>query len=179
MSVEQRGEAPILKPTLFMSIYVHMRRRGPRLCSGQHKHQHLLSGRAAGAAVYLLPLLTAVLEGVSDTTSADQPVANLMAEEYDTQLLMTLSPVFANIESESASASGGPGTLPVEGGVSVTVHYAPHDFKPQHLDECTREPLPSHSVHAAIRDELKYFEQQSVGAIGCAQGVWGRQFQGD
>ena len=50
--------------------------------------------------------------------------------------------------------------LPVEGGGAVKIHFSPHDFRAQYLDEYTREPLPHTLVQAAIREELDYFNSK-------------------
>ena len=98
-----------------------MLKRQAKICKGDHRHQHLLSGRAAAAAFYPLPLLKAILQGVSDTTKADQAIASMITDEYDTQLLMIISPVLPEGEKVE-SAKHEPGTLPCEDG-GVCAHY--------------------------------------------------------
>ena len=152
------GVAPILKPTKFMSNSLPMLKRLSKVCKGGHKHQPLLAGRAAAAAFYPLPLLRAILQGVADTTKADQSVASMLLEEYDTQLLMSISPVTSPDAPDSSKHE--PGTMPCEGGGKVRIQYSPTDFKATYLDEYTREPLPSNLVQAAIKEELEYFNSR-------------------
>ena len=106
------GVAPILKPTRFMSNSLAMLKRLSKVCKGDHQHQALLGGRAAAAAFYPLPLLRAILQGVADTTKADQAVASMLLDEYDTQLLMSISPVTSADTSDPSKHE--PGTIPCE-----------------------------------------------------------------
>ena len=46
------GKALAKKPTRFMSNSKTMLRELDRSCSGAHKHEHLMGGRAADAAFY-------------------------------------------------------------------------------------------------------------------------------
>lgn len=88
--------------------------------------------RAAEAAFYPLPLLKAILQGISDTKLANQSATAITEEEYGTSRLLTVSPVVVasdapvtkvehadigtkgadNINPDSLS----PGKLPVQGG---------------------------------------------------------------
>ena len=153
-----------------MSNSVQMLRRLSKLCKGYHKHVPLLGGKAAEAAFYPLPLIKAILQGISDTKHASQSVSMIAEEEYDTSLLLTVSPVTVDTsapvakvahavsssqEIASNSDSLPPGKLPVQGGGFVNVQYAATECKTVYLDEYTREPLPRALAKAAIRDELE------------------------
>ena len=41
----------------------------------------------------------------------------------------------------------------------MRIHYEPHSFRAQYLDEYTREVLPNDLVQAAIVEELQYFNK--------------------
>ena len=87
-----------------------------------------------------------------DTTRSDAAAKELVEEEYDTNIIMSLHASSA-LATQSADHSTNPGSLPVQGG-EVSIKYDLKDVKDTYLDEYTREPLPHHLVRAAIRDEL-------------------------
>ena len=142
-----------------MSNSLPMLQRLSKTCKGGHKHQALLSGRAAAAAFYPLPLLKAILQGVADTARLDSSVADMSSSEYDTSLLLSIAAVSPDekVATQASKVSGSagaatnsenfsktdlePGSLPVEGGGTVNIHYAAKDFKDVYLDEYTREPF--------------------------------------
>ena len=76
---EGGGSAPALKPTRFMSNSWVMLEGLAKECNKLHQHQHLMSGRAAAAAYYPLPLLKAILQGIAATKDAIS-AANSLAE---------------------------------------------------------------------------------------------------
>ena len=129
-----------------------------------------------------------MLMGIDGTRKAEQPAATLTQEEHGTQLLMAISAVDnsdaehagADAVAESATSKVEPGTIPVEGGGFVRVHYSPQDFKAVYLDEYTREPLPSDLAQAAIKEELEYFNSR-VWELSDARFFffWKSRLQGD
>ena len=72
---------PAKKPTRWMTSAAAMARRLSKRCSGQHKHQPLLSGRAAAAAFYPLPLITKILRGIRDTADERHPSDDAPSKE--------------------------------------------------------------------------------------------------
>eukprot|EP00973_Karenia_brevis_P051875 7204816-Karenia_brevis.AAC.1 len=54
-----------MKPTKFMTNAMEVAKELRRRCDGSHKHQALLSGRAAGAARYPEALCRAICRGLS------------------------------------------------------------------------------------------------------------------
>ena len=171
-----RGDmAPIIKPTRFMSKSVPMLKRLHRVCNGGHVHQPMLGGRAASSACYPLPLLQAILQGMSDTEHEKDAVSDMTKAEYEDSLLMSAnvhgekpSPV-AKCESKIVALQGAPsavrdgsfssgklepGQIPTQDGATVSIKYDLHDFKPMYLDEYTREALPHDLACTAIKEEL-------------------------
>ena len=61
---EDGGYRPARKPTRFMSTAPEVLRALGLRCRGDHKHVHLLQGRAAAAAVYPRRLCRAILRGI-------------------------------------------------------------------------------------------------------------------
>ena len=102
-----------------MSNSVLMLNKLSLLCKGEHKHQHLLSGRAEAAAFYPLPLLKAILQGMHDQAHSTQAVAKLTDDSYDASLLMTAAPKTVADASAQSVATPVPSVLPVEGGGPV------------------------------------------------------------
>ena len=156
-----------------MSNSVPMLRRLSKLCRKTHQHQPLEGRRRTeGASCYPLPLLRAILQGMSDTSHSAQPVEQFTRDEYDASLALSVASV-AEVPSAECAEPTKPGTLPLEGGGSVHMRYALSDFKPQYLDEYTREPLPHHLVREAIQDELNYFNAHVWGKLRCPKGDGG------
>ena len=58
---------PAKKPTRWATTSDQMLHRLSQRCTGKHKHEHLLGGKAASAAFYPLPLITSILRGMRDT----------------------------------------------------------------------------------------------------------------
>ena len=56
---------PVLKPTGFMTNSPYIARELARLCPRDHKHVHLVGGRAAEAAIYPEKLCVAICRGLS------------------------------------------------------------------------------------------------------------------
>ena len=105
--------------------------------------------------LYPLPLLNAILQGMSETEHVSQCVPNTAKDEYDVALVM--SPSGANDGAVSSTFELEPGSLPKQDGSSVKLAYALRDFKPVYLDAYTREELPDALVCQAIKEELDYF----------------------
>ena len=53
-----------------------------------------------------------------------------------------------------------PSKISLIAGGHLPVHYSSENFKPQHLDEYTGEPLPTALIQAAIIEELDYFNDR-------------------
>ena len=47
-------------------------------------------------------------------------------------------------------------------GGEIEVDFNTIDFKTQHFDECTGEPLPNHVVRAAMIEEMLYFSEKAA-----------------
>ena len=127
------GSELILKPTRFMSNSLPMLKELGKECDRKHRHQHLLSGRAAGAAFYPLKLMKAILRGISRTADATQSLQSLQEEEYDTHLLMSIAPLDNSLPSHDPASSadsnsGSSSTLPIQGGGQVRIDYQPCHF---------------------------------------------------
>ena len=70
----QNGKlVPAKKPTKWATSSIYMANRLSTRCDGSHKHQHLMSGRAAAAAYYPAGLITSILGGMRDTADAEDP----------------------------------------------------------------------------------------------------------
>ena len=135
-----------------------MLRRLHRICHDDHVHQPLLGGRAGSAAFYPLPLLRAILEGMTDTAYAENVSAGFTENEYDVSLTMSVAQDAKSLAVKSSEPKAG--ELPKQDGGTVKVHYALNDFRETYLDEYTREPLPHALVRDAIAVELNYFNNR-------------------
>ena len=60
---DELGEAPVYKPTQLVSNVMPILQMMERKCPGGHRHVHLLSGKAAKAAIYPSKFCSALLDG--------------------------------------------------------------------------------------------------------------------
>lgn len=153
---------PAKKTTRFMTSSNHMVAQLSRKCPGDHDHQHLIGGRCAAAAFYPLPLVRAILRGIRNTAVAEGKQAQ-EEEEYmhmiqalasengsfplEPKLPEVLMPKEEVKRSTIKKASGG----------YLSISY--DNWKPFYSDEYTGELLPSKLIHAAMIDELDYFNK--------------------
>ena len=63
MSKDEEGWGHAKKPTRFMTNSVEMYKTLNRKCKGEHRHVHLIDGRAKAAEVYPKKLCRAILRG--------------------------------------------------------------------------------------------------------------------
>ena len=104
-----------------------------------------------------------MLQGMADTQHSAGSTTVMAEDEYDATLLMSISPE-SKAEANPGHASTKskaeadperaltPGSVPVEGGGTVSVQYRIQDFNATYLDECTREPFPHMLVMQAIQE---------------------------
>ena len=128
-----------------------------------------MSGRAAAAAFYPLRLLKAILRGMGRASDSIQQVQAIAEEEYDTHLLMSMTPPEPLPDHSQAVPES---SLPKQGGGTVRIRYEACNFKQSYVDEYTREQLPQDLVKAATIEELKYFNDK-VWELADAKAVLG------
>ena len=166
---------PAKKPTRFMSSSRHMLKRLNVRCDGGHQHQHLSGGRASAAAFYPMKVVTEIVRGMRDTWDAEhvdesevvaqcnyggetgtqntivvQSEFNDPLERTTTELLCALAQ--EEIEKANRKAES---WIPKRGHPSdgFKVTFDDQSFKPQYVDEYTREVIPMHLVI----EELTYW----------------------
>ena len=81
-SVDEQGEAPVLKPTGFMTNSMEVAKALDKRCPGCSRHVHLMSGRASACQVYPAGLCRAVCRGVIQQARHD--AADLMSLKCET-----------------------------------------------------------------------------------------------
>ena len=160
------------KPTRWMTNSIFMIDALNVRCDRSHKHQHLVGGRAAGAAFYPPKLLRAILRGMAMTRDATDGVRMITQNEQN--LLDSLNQLVSAIHEKSTSSNttalknsddfkmnldDGPhmSAIPLCGGGTLPIEYSSHNFKTVYKDEYTGEELPTHLVRAAMEEELNYF----------------------
>ena len=75
---DERGKGYVYKPTKFMTnSWILAHHLDKFKCSGGHRHVHLLSGRAAGAAIYPDKLCHAICEGIKEQIEYDKFLSRL------------------------------------------------------------------------------------------------------
>ena len=132
-------EGPARKPTRWMTNAPELVRHLARKCNGTHaEHVHLLSGRAARAAIYPPALVEAIIQGLQVQREADHR-AGRAACPVGHEIEQAMKP---NIEE-----------------IKMMM-----DIKVVH-DEYTGEPLDEALVHKAKNEELKFFKSKGVWRI--------------
>ena len=170
------------KPTRWMTNSIFMADALNVRCDGSHEHQHLVGGRAAGAAFYPPKLLRAILRGMSLTRDATSG-ARMICENQ--QLLLDSLNNFVNAvrpessdskatapcNSSDSAAKGNSdvpnrmSSIPLVGGGNLPIEYSAENFKRVYTDEYTGEELPLHLVRAAMEEELEYFNAHVWDAV--------------
>ena len=149
---------PAMKPTRFMTNSVHMANRLSTRCDKSHVHQQLVGGRARDAAFYPLPLVEAILGGISDTADADH--RQKMAEEEQRAMINAVSQSAGTIPvSEDLEAPKMSSVKKVTGGV-LPIAYHSQNFRARYIDEYTGEVLDPLLISSAIMEELDYFNDR-------------------
>ena len=180
------GGEPMLakKPTRWMTNSIFMSDSLNVRCDGSHSHQHLVGGRAAGAAFYPPKLLRAILRGMAMTRDATDGVRMLCDNEQ--HLIDTLNNFVSAVRpepdrsnttapcnsQESVATSDGNleipnrmSSIPLVGGGALPIEYSADNFKKIYRDEYTGEELPLHLVRAAMEEELEYFNAHVWDAV--------------
>ncbi len=70
-SKDQLGEGLAIKPTYFMTNSLAIAKRLAQPCAGDHRHVHLMEGRAAKAAEYTPELCREICKGLIEQKRAD------------------------------------------------------------------------------------------------------------
>ena len=105
-------------------------------------------------------LIRAILQGMHDTARADQHARDETAEELRKMAALMCSSKTQSQPDESISI--GKTKMKKVGGGEIEVYFNTMNFKTQHFDEYTGEPLPNHLVRAAMIEEMSYFSEKTV-----------------
>ena len=153
---------PAKKPTRFLTSSHAMVNQLSKKCKGDHAHQHLVGGRCAAAAFYPLPLVRAILRGMTDTAIIENKADQ---EETDFMNMMNalrtgggsfpLEPKLPEVVMPSDDVRTSKIKKTSGGYLSIAYDY----FKAMYTDEYTGEMLPGHLARAAMIDELDYFNE--------------------
>ena len=131
-----------------------MRKVLTRTCSKDHVHQHLEGGRCAEAAFYPMPLVKAMIHGMS----LQQDVDRIGREEIEEQrssinaITKTSAEIPKTIETSVRTSK-----VTKVDGTDIPITYNPCQFKPKYVDEYTGELLDPSLISDAIIDELDHF----------------------
>ena len=136
---------PALKPTRFMTSSVHMSKLLQKRCKKDHKHQPLVSGRCAAAAIYPARLIRTIIKGIRATKDAEG-------------LLPQATSVHAIVECNASVAVRS--KCKKVGGGQITITFDDSNFKPFYRDASTNEILPPHINKAATIDTLEDFNSK-------------------
>ena len=180
---ESGGEPKLAKkPTRWMTNSIFMADAVNVRCDRSHKHQHLVGGRAAGAAFYPPRLLRAILSGMAETRDATCGVCMLCDDQQ--QLLDSLDQVVnalrpepdrtkstahgdsaGSVEIDKSEIPNRMSSIPLVGGGELIIEYSSDNFKNIYKDEYTGDELPHHLVRAAMEEELEYLNAHVWDAV--------------
>ena len=151
------------KATQFASSSQYMLDRLHRVCSKDHAHQPLVSGRAAAAAFYPKELISAILRGMRVTADAEaqepktdesEPrvtCATLQAQHVPSSHTQATATAIKAKELEAKMSSV---KIPFRFADGRKVELEPQ-WKARYLDEYTNDELPLPFTQEAMADELR------------------------
>ena len=148
---------PAMKPTRWMTNSLVMAQQLQKKCDGSHKHQHLVGGRCKDASFYPIPLVKAILKGISL-----QRIVSTKASSFEEEQMKVHAMPMLHGSPTPQSDFGPPhkSTVPKMNGGKLPVVYEECNFKSRYLDEYTGEILPPPLIRDAIEDELNYFNSK-------------------
>ena len=123
-------------------------------CSTDHVHQLLEGGRCAEAAFYPMPLVKAMICGMSLQQDVDRIGREEMEEQRSS--ISAVTKASAEIPKTIVNSVRTSKVMKVDGTV-IPITYNPCRFKPKYVDEYTGELLEPSLISDATIDELDYF----------------------
>ena len=82
-SADAKGRDPAMKPSRFLTTSQQMVECLDKRCDRSHKHEHLSGGRAGEVAFYPLPLIRAILKGVTATADSETYHRDNVIEQHE------------------------------------------------------------------------------------------------
>ena len=113
--------APALKPTIWLTNSSIMAGQLDEKCRGNHAHQHLTGGRCKNAAFYPIPLVRAILKGIS--LQAINNSKNVKEEEETRQIYAMPMPALGKGQQQEEFGPVHKSTVPKVHGGSMPVDY--------------------------------------------------------
>ena len=154
---------PALKPTRFMSNSTVMLRQLGKRCDKSHEHQHIVGNRAKAAAFYPVPLVRAIIKGITLQATENAQIAAIMEETVKESMAAIPMRNVTDAQEEFGAATYS--SVPKTSGGKVPVVYERPNFKHRYLDEYTGEVLAPHLIRSAIEDELNFLQLQGLGNL--------------
>ena len=143
-SQDEMGVAPAKKPTRILTSSTAICEKLTRVCSQDHRHVQLLSGRAAAAAIYTRQFVDAILDGLEIELGAIENVHFLGS-------VMTHGEDDGHVDSDQVlQECVGPYFVEING---------------LYVDDISGESLPPDLVQEGRRDELVGFDKRNVYSI--------------
>ena len=134
-SVNEEGDGLVKKPTRYMTNAPLIAEELERFCTGDHRHVHLLGGRAAKAAIYPPQLCEAILRGLKRQLIADGSISRneKMLQVCQESWMDAFIYSFCEIDSDE-----------------------------EFIDDVSGLPLDPVMVRAARKEEIDVFRQHQV-----------------
>ena len=154
-SVDEYGTAPVLKPTGWLTNSYFISEEVGQRCTnlyegGQHRHVHLVSGKARAAQIYPVKLCLSILRGLRNQLVDDR----LMHKTY----IGSVCCEETNIPSDFNGCSW----EDFNDGVEPKCLGSPVDGEVQYYDDISGAPLPTELVENAIKEEMAEYAKHEV-----------------
>ena len=139
-SVDEHGRGHVLKPTTFMTNSSHLARKLDKQCNRNHRHVHLMNGRAKDAAIYPDQLCNEICKGIREQIDHDEFIKRLPSK-----IVQSVSKVHFDINSIDINS----------------IHNDEPDAE-YYVDDVTGAPLDPKLVKEAKRVEMSFFCKKGV-----------------
>jgi hypothetical protein len=152
---------PAMKPTRFMTNSSLMADQLNLRCKRDHEHQQLVGNRCKDAAFYPMPLVKAMLKGISLQHEQDRRMGSV--HQLSNVPLFAMPMGYGKGNKNGTEAEYGPqsfSSVPKVGGGKTPIVYDAFNFKATYVDEYTGEILAPTLIRAAMEDELNYFNSK-------------------
>lgn len=156
------GPMLALQPTGFMSNSAAMLLQLNQLCSKNHKHQPLESGRCAAAAFYPKGLIKAILKGIRDSLRARKANSKLATEQRRAVMAVAIAAMAADAKDIPKHGElGATKITKVEGG-KLNIDFNDLKLKAKHYREYNGKEVDQVLVLAAMMEEMSYLNEKEV-----------------
>ena len=139
-SADEHGRGYVLKPTTFITNSSHLARKLDKQCNKNHRHVHLMSGRARDAAIYPDQLCNEICKGIKEQIDHDEFIQRLPSK-----IVKSINSIRAEINNIDINS----------------IHNDESDAE-CYFDDVTGAPLDPKMVKEARKVEMSFFKSKGV-----------------